>query len=293
MDEHDPREDTEESPDKSNGHVATDLDVFLLTTPPGNTRNVPNIRSYISGERELPILKLYCSECNHDMKFSGETQSYSLWGQLTYPVVYMCRCCLSFRKSYLLIVFDEQRNLVIKAGEFPIFWHEPLPSGLLGIFDSDEAELFKQGHTAERHGMGIGSFAYYRHIVETHKNKIIEQLIKVVKRTPRQDSEVLLRQLEAAKKEKQFDKSIEMIKDRLPDSILIDGKNPLRLLHRALSKGLHGGTDKNCLKYAHHIRLVLSDLARKVKSALVENAELSEAVKELMNPSELSDEGCL
>ena len=50
-----------------------------------------------------------------------------------------------------------------------------------------------------------------------------------------------------------------MIKDGIPESLLVDGHNPLTVLYTALSAGIHGQTDELCLERAASIRLVLAD----------------------------------
>ena len=68
----------------------------------------------------------------------------------------------------------------------------------------------------------------------------------------------------------------------MPQSLLIGGHyNPLTLLHKALSVGLHEQTDAYCLELAHDIRLVLGELAERLSSALKDEAELNEAVARL------------
>jgi hypothetical protein len=78
----------------------------------------------------------------------------------------------------------------------------------------------------------------------------------------------------------QFSKSIEMVKDFIPEALLINGENPLILLHNALSKGLHDAemTDSHCLELAQSIRIVLVELAERAASALKEDKEILEAL---------------
>jgi hypothetical protein len=89
----------------------------------------------------------------------------------------------------------------------------------------------------------------------------------------------LIATLTAAKTENQFLKAVESVKDAMPQSLLIGGHhNPLTLLHKALSVGLHEQTDTRCLELAHDIRLVLGELAERLSVALKDEAELNAAV---------------
>jgi hypothetical protein len=75
---------------------------------------------------------------------------------------------------------------------------------------------------------------------------------------------------------------VNLIKDAIPESLLVDTHNPLKLLHDALSIGVHAETDENCLRVAHNIRLVLADLAERIKLALQDQKQLRSAVAGLL-----------
>lgn len=70
---------------------------------------------------------------------------------------------------------DRQHARVFKYGEDPAFG-ERLPNRLLAITGEDR-ELFLNGYRCERHGMGIGAFAYYRRVLESHTGQILEELV--------------------------------------------------------------------------------------------------------------------
>ena len=74
------------------------------------------------------------------------------------------------------------------------------------------------------------------------------------------------------------------MKDVIPESLRIDGHNPLTLLHSALSGGIHDYSDDDCLKLATAVREVLFALAERIELALKGHAELKAAVSRLVNP---------
>ena len=94
---------------------------------------------------------------------------------------------------------------------------------------------------------------------------------------------VLISELEAAKNKNQFSKAVESIKHTIPQVLLIDGHNPLTLLHSALSEGLHAKTDEECLELATSIRVVLTELVERMSTALKDTAELKTAVSRIIN----------
>ncbi len=128
--------------------------------------------------------------------------------------------------------------------------------------------------------LGIGAFVYYRRVVEGQKNRILDEIIKVSRElnTPA-DS---LAKLEAAKNESRFTQALNDVKDSVPQSLLINGHNPLLLLHSALSDGLHERTDEHCLEVATSVCVVLAELAERLSQALKNEAELSRALAKLM-----------
>jgi len=116
-----------------------------------------------------------------------------------------------------------------------------------------------KGRRSENQGLGIGAFGYYRRVVENQKNRILDEVIKVSEKLGA--TKDLLGELRKAKDEGQFTKAIESIKHGIPQALLVDGHNPLTLLHSALSEGLHGQPDEECLALATSIRVVLTELA--------------------------------
>jgi hypothetical protein len=81
-------------------------------------------------------------------------------------------------------------------------------------------------------------------------------------------------------------KAVDAVKAALPAVLLIKGHNPLTLLHRALSEGLHAQTDKQCLELATSIRVVLTELAECITQVLKDEAELKQAGTRLLKPPE-------
>lgn len=76
---------------------------------------------------------------------------------------------------------------------------------------------------------------------------------------------------------------MENIKDAIPQSLLIDGQNPMTMLYKALSIGIHTKTDDECLEIAHSIRIVLAELSERISISLKDEAELKNALTKLNN----------
>jgi hypothetical protein len=166
-----------------------------------------------------------------------------------------------------------------KFGEIPSYG-PPTPSRLIKLIGPDR-ETFLKGRQCENQGLGIGAFVYYRRVLENQKNRILDEIIKVGRALAIPDDSI--RRLEAAKAESQFSKALSSVKDALPQTLMINGQNPLTLLHSALSDGLHDKTDEHCLEIASCIRVVLAELSERLAQALKDEAELSKALSKLMS----------
>jgi hypothetical protein len=129
--------------------------------------------------------------------------------------------------------------------------------------------------------LGIGASVYYRRVVENQKNRILEEVVRVSERIGADPK--LTELLRSAIVEIQFKKAMEMAKGGIPETLLINGQNPLMLLHAALSEGVHELSDEECLDLATSIRVVLTELSERLAAALKDEAELTKALGKLMN----------
>lgn len=129
----------------------------------------------------------------------------------------------------------------------------------------------------------MAAFAYYRRVVENQKVKIIGEILKVADKLNADPA--LIEDLKAAKQETRFTQAIDRIKHGLPEVLLINGYNPLTLLHSALSEGLHAESDEQCLELATSIRVVLTELVDRMALAVKEEAALTTAVQRLLQAS--------
>lgn len=172
---------------------------------------------------------------------------------------------------------------IYKYGELPPFG-QPTPPRLLRILGSVEKEYYLKGRRAEHQGMRVGAFAYYRRVVENQKNRLFDEIIRVAQQIGA--SAEMLDELKDAKNQTQFSTAVNAvkhgIKHGIPAALLLDGHNPLTLLHSALSNGVHAQTDEECLASATNIRVVLAELSDRPGYAIKERSELKAAVSKLM-----------
>ena len=236
-----------------------------------------------------PILTLYCEheKCLGERFFScrnvlggiSETKADKR-NEIFFE--YLCKNCNSSLKSFSFLtlqLYADGSGVIVKLGEWPPFGPKT-PTRLLRLLDSDK-ELFLRGRRAECHGLGIGAFTYYRRVVENQKNKLIDEIIKVVQKVePAPDA--IVANLTNAKDTFQFSQAMDDVRLAVPQVLLINGHNPLTLLHSALSAGIHDKSDDECLEIAKNVRVVLAGLAERLGQALSEHKELNDAVTTLL-----------
>jgi hypothetical protein len=269
--------------------VAIPFREFLETVPSLERRLVTvQLGRYSGGARYIkaPSIYRYCpgNDCLGERFFDWK-------GQVDYPsetnvanerfLSYECRNCDKGRKTFALRFWrpgaDQNDFLMIKIGEIPRFG-EPRPDVVTDVLD-DEIKFFEYGYRAERDGLGIGAFAYYRRFVESHKDKIIAEIKKVA--IAQNLDKSIIETLDRAATKREFKAAVDEIKDAIPDSLKINGANPLTLLHNALSGGLHNDDDVDCLEIAQDIRTVLTALASRTSELLKAETGFKDAVTRL------------
>ncbi len=270
--------------------VLTPWKLFLELVPPGEERFV---EQPIEQLREpstqnmyriaLPELELCCQSerCNGESRyFTGSNKERMIFDFRVRDIFidYNCNNCNQYVKTYAIFLIHDVSSRIFKAtkyGEIPQFG-DPTPNKTLRMIEPDK-DLFFKGRRCETQGLGIGAYSYYRRVVENQKHRIIDEIIKVVKKVTPDDFE-LIKDLESAQKENQFSKAIEDIKHALPTSLMIDGENPLTLLHGVLSLGVHNLNDTECLQYATSIRTLLNEFSSRVSETLKESQDLKNAL---------------
>lgn len=228
---------------------------------------------------------LHCTSCEGPRKYrtiipfdqSVETSAAN------YFVHYVCRNCQINFKTYAIRIVHSQGNwIAMKFGENPQFG-APLPAKMVSLIGPDR-DLLLKGRRCESQGLGIAAFTYYRRVIENQRNRIFDELIRVVDKVSPQSN--LIAELSSAKKQTQFSSSVDAIHSALPGSMMINGYNPLKLLHNALSEGVHNRSDEECLLSAGHVRAVLAEFSIRLSETLKDDRELSEAVNHLANPKD-------
>jgi len=200
-------------------------------------------------------------------------------------VTYKCTNCTVAEKIFGLKTERDgakRTGICTKIYQEPPFGH-PIPKRLFDIIGEENREYFLQARRAIARGLGIGAYGYYRRIVENNKFDLVSSVLEIAKATNASTAQIAL--LENAKAEKQFSKAIEMLRDvsAIPAVLLIDGHNPLALLHDLLSEGIHELTDAECLERSKEAEVVLCEIADRMQIALTERKTVKAAISSILN----------
>ena len=270
---------------------------FFEQVPPGTLVKAKDLchdvggENYYSYELKIPPIQLYCG--------TGSCEGIRFFDIVKAPEVdletdpeqskqhfltFTCRNCKISEKTYAFtssIDADRKNSTLLKYGEQPPFGPHT-PTRFITLIGA-EREYFLKGRRSENQGLGIAAFAYYRRVVENQKARIFDEIIRVAEKVGA--SRETIDDLKVARSETQFSKAVGAIKHGVPESLLINGHNPLTLLHSALSEGLHAQSDEDCLELATSIRILLTELVERMATALKEEETLNNAVKRLLTAS--------
>ncbi|MCB1228006.1 MAG: hypothetical protein KDK99_19530 [Verrucomicrobiales bacterium] len=223
----------------------------------------------------------------HERDDDEKTEPYHVLRSRYYYVSYLCTNCRIETKLFGVKVEVEIPSRSTSAYCTKIYqepsFGSPIPKRLFALIGQDNREHFLQARRAIARSLGIGAYAYYRRIVENTKFDLISAILEVAKVTNAPTEQIEL--LEAAKQENQFSKAMDMLKgeNTIPPVLLIDGHNPLALLHDLLSEGIHQLGDAECLERAKEAEVILSEIAERMQIALTERKAVKAAISSIMN----------
>ena len=220
----------EEAPPGSERKVS-DLCIFSMVDESPSRRvrrrvlNAPDIQLHCGTEMCCGIRTFECLVTDKNQLIYGEDSS-----QGDFFLTYFCRNCRKGKKRFALRVHRKaaQSGSAVKYGEMPPFG-PPLPARLINMAGAD-GDLLRKGRRSENQSLGIGAFAYYRLVVENQKHRLLADIRKAAVRLGADEEQ--LRSIDLAGREKSFSKAIDRVKEALPDRLMVQGQNPLTLLHR-------------------------------------------------------------
>ena len=207
--------------------------------------------------------------------FAGGHNHKSKWDFIFY-ICYRCGFCKKFERVYFVWSSADGKT-VMKVGQFPAV-DIAISKDFKQILQQHE-ETYKKGLICESHGFGIGAFAYYRRIVESVIDQLLDAIESLLIGT---EKEKYQKGLAETKKTIVAQQKIELVKDLLPASLRPQQMNPLDVLHGSLSEGIHSLPDAECLSRAEDIRNTLAILVNLINVNRETQKVLTESMRRVM-----------
>jgi hypothetical protein len=187
----------------------------------------------------------------------------------------VCQSCLSYKASIIIsggTQKEKPKYFVRKIGQYPAPEASVviLPKEISDFLDDQGKEFYMKGLKNLELKHGIGAIAYFKKMIESE----IEKIIEAVSNRYSPDSNKIAESVAAYKKDQQKSRFIEDITPYLPQSLKEHGANILLVLHDAASINMHELTEKECIKKSKDIDTLFRYLVRKI------NAERNEPLSE-------------
>lgn len=169
---------------------------------------------------------------------------------------FVCVTCGEKRTFFVEHTVQGKIVKMQKYGQLPRM--ELKRNRLLQKFVAGDRELYDKAVNCAADGYGIGSYAYFRVVVENNIASLIE-LLDEEARTTKLSSKIV-KSLASLKKNTPMKRKIEVANHALPEYLKPDGLNLLGRLYAVLSEGVHGLSEVECLEKAKDIEKCLEFL---------------------------------
>lgn len=195
-----------------------------------------------------------CQSCNSTIDFLIRTTSDKEWDK---------------RNEGLTIYLQ-------KVGQFPAY-DININNNLKKYLNEEDQVNYKKALTCLSISYGVGSYAYFRRVIENEIKRIIKDICEL----EFDGVEFVKSALEDFDRDFQMSKLIDVINKYLPKSLKELGDNPIRLLYEQLSGGIHEFTDKECINKAVSIDVLLNYVIKKVNEEKYQLNDVRNAMRHL------------
>ena len=218
-----------------------------------------------------------CEHCKQTTRWDRQTR-YGTVGSFI-DAHYLCRNC--GRETFHVWFFWSQSNdrtLLSKVGQFPRLQVEPRPE-LAKSLNADQLQLYRTGMVMRHNNYGIGAMPYFRRLVESSTDEMLDLLIEALKVGGENDPTI--EKIIEAKTGKVFEKKVEFAGTVLPQHLRPGGANPFALLHKLLSDGLHARSEEECCEIVDGIDEAMTMIYVTLKHHVREAQGYGEAIRKL------------
>ncbi|HZR63989.1 MAG TPA: hypothetical protein VFA85_02520 [Terriglobales bacterium] len=225
-------------------------------------------------------IQLFCENC--DQRTNWQTTVY---GNHNYRegfsnATYTCRNCGKKNVKYHYYWGDAKSGklLFFKVGQWPSL-EERIPRELQKNLDRGSLSLYYKALRSRNQGLGLGSLAYLRRVVEDKINSILDMIAEEAKGVGFAPEQVA--KVEETKNKGLFKDKIDLAVNILPPSLRPGGHNPIDGLHDLVSDGIHRRSEEECIEIFDKVRFVFEYLFREIDARRRSAAEYAESVAKI------------
>lgn len=237
---------------------------------------------------DVPNIDGHCPRCHRDRPFLGGHGKYGeigtddiLAGSTSIVVNYIYKCAVCEVEScfYLLELdlFRDGVHRVRKIGQFPPV-SIALDPDVVKYLDEEETGLLQKGRIAELQGYGIGSLAYYRRVVVSVTEKLLQDLREALVIDELEEN---VKRLDAVLENHRESDRLKHAAALLPGRMRPGNVNPFALLFGGISAAMKTMGEEDALKRAKEMAESLTTVIRTLSSATTESRRYADAIREL------------
>lgn len=172
--------------------------------------------------------------------------------------------------------YPETKIFLKKVGSNPPLKVQPNKI-VTKYFDRETNRWYFKGLNCINENYGIGAYAYFRRIIEKELIKIIEE----IKELPSSHKSEIEKLLDAHKQKPTITTIYENIFEHLPHSLKVLGNNPIKLLYKETSDGLHALEEDECLKKSVAVQKILEFTIQKINEEKSNIKALRDLIKSI------------
>lgn len=236
---------------------STSLGIPPTPTGIGSSRRIPDYKETTTSSAAPPLIETgieevhrRCVECNEDR--------FLCWVEI-----------------------NSEGSWIRKVGQLPP-WSLSTPKDLEETLGED-ARLYNNVRTFISQSYGIGACSYMRRLLENQVAPLLN-LVHDIGKENGTLSESEMGDIQATIQGRAFEEKAEVLYNNAPESVIVPGDNPIKLLHERLSDGLHNRNESECTEVAKTGLRSLEHLIRSLsqeRSILNARKELERDTREL------------
>ncbi len=138
-------------------------------------------------------------------------------------------------------------------------------------------QWYYKGLNCINENYGIGAYAYFRRIIERE----LINIIKDIKDLPSSHKSEIEKLLKAHEEDPTVSTIYDNIFEHLPHSLKVLGDNPIKLLYKETSQGLHSIEEQECLSKAKAVQKILEFTIQKINEENSNIKDLRDLIKSI------------